>query len=334
MEMAQIQINGVYFEANSVLHAQRLAADMYSKQNMFLRDRNPVKTDLASILKPHPDYDFVGHARNKLGIGTKFKVSAILNNSRLTVNAIGGLEWRVRGAASAVVNKCAGTIEAVANDPAGVRLSLVGVAGQLRGRTIVREIVIPVVEPTSAIAVKRGNGYRAANAGAGDLSAYMFVDYWLTPDDVSFVGIEWQEPGGEVANLTGNMANVLTWAQAHNAMELVTHGGNPRTWMSILKERNGQRNFINQTDTVGNTFGVDCGPGAFKWAIAWAYRVKNPQGASKVFKRDVEHILTTTVIGANGTATIQKLGASHTENYTPPAPPPPAAAPAVVAAVP
>jgi hypothetical protein len=333
MEMAQIQINGVYFEANSVLHAQRLAADMYSKQNMFLRDRNPVKNDLASIMKPHPDYDFVGHARNKLGIGTKFKVSAILNNSRLTVNAIGGLEWRVRGAASAVVNKCAGTIEAVANEPAGVRLSLVGVAGQLRGRTIVREIVIPVVEPTSAVAVRRGSGYRAS-AVASDLSAFMLVDYWLTPDDVSFVGIEWQEPGGEVANLTGNMANVLTWARANGAMHLVTHGGNPRTWMPILKDKDGRRNFINQTDTVGNTFGVDCGPGTFKWTIEWAYRVKDPVGVSKIFKRDVEHILTASVLGANGQAKIEKLGASHTENYTPPAPPPPAAAPAVVAAVP
>jgi hypothetical protein len=62
-----------------------------------------------------------------------------------------------------------------------------------------------VVEPQSAFA-RATNG--RSLGGAGLVSSYMDVDYWLKPDNVSFVGIEWQEPGGEQASLTGNMLGV------------------------------------------------------------------------------------------------------------------------------
>lgn len=329
--MGRFQIEGSWIEANRYDEARQIyaakrqivleggtAENMVAKHITFLAARNPVKTDLASIMKPDAAFDFNGHATDKLGIGTKFKVSAILNFPDLNVAGIGGLEWKViSGAALPDVDKNAGTIEAVANDPAGVKLKLVGVAGALSGLTIVNEIFIRVVEPESAVAIK-SRGY--SSGGARQLSAFMDVDYWLTPDDVSFIGIEWQEPGGEVAAATNNMANVRTWAVANGRMDLVTHGGNPATWMRIQKEHQGRRNWIIQTDTVGNTFGTECGPGTFTWTISWAYRVVNPRGASKVFKRDVVHRLTATANGQRGQATIEKMGASHTELYTVPPP--------------
>lgn len=317
--MPRFQINGNWIEANTYAEAQRgvLAADMAAAQRAFLAMRNPVKTDLASIMKPHADYDFVGHLPDKLGIGTKFKVSAILNVPYVTVAGIGGLEWKViSGAALPIIDTNAGTIEAVANDPAGVRLKLVGVGGDFRGRTIVNEISIPVVEPTSAFVIKR-RGY--SQPRADHFSPYMDLEYWLTPDDVSFVGIEWQEPGGEIATVTG-MPGVTRYVNQGNP-GIIRHGGTPNTWWEIRKAHGGRRNYIVQTDIVGHTFGTDCGRGTFTWTINWAYRVKNPLGASKVFKRDVIHRLTVTVNGQTGQAIIEKMGKSHTELYVPPAPP-------------
>ncbi len=271
---------------------------------------------------------------NELSLGGSLRAS----DSRRRIRTIGSAELRSRistafpagpdGAGLPVVDRNAGTIEAVANDPAGVKLKLVGVVGALGGRSIVNEISIPVVEPVSAFASKT-RGY--SSAGQGQLSAFMDLDYWLTPDDVSFVGIEWQEPGGEQATLANNMANVRTWAVQNNRLDLIQHGGTPNTWWQIRKEHQGRRNWIEQTDVVGNIFGIDCGPGTFTWTISWAYRVKNPQGASKVFKRDVVHRLTATVNGQRGQATIEKMGASHTELYAVPALVPP---PALRAAAP
>ncbi len=328
--MTRFQIEGSWIEADRYDGARQIYTatrqmvlaggspeNMVAKHITFLAARDPVKTDLATIMKPHADYYFAGHATDRLGIGTKFKVSAVLNIPDLSVAGIGGLEWRViSGAGLPVVDRNAGTIEAVANDPAGVKLKLVGVVGALGGRSIVNEISIPVVEPVSAFASKT-RGY--SSAGQGQLSAFMDVDYWLTPDDVSFVGIEWQEPGGEQATLANNMANVRTWAVQNNRLDLIQHGGTPNTWWQIRKEHQGRRNWIEQTDVVGNIFGIDCGPGTFTWTISWAYRVKNPQGASKVFKRDVVHRLTATVNGQRGQATIEKMGASHTQLYAVPA---------------
>jgi hypothetical protein len=294
--------------------APAVPAGLTAKQTTFWNAANRVETGLARILTRDAAFDFVGHAPDKLGIGTKFTVSAIINVANVTLADIGGLEWQViSGAALPNVNRALGTIEAVANNRDGVKLRLVGVAGGLAGQTIVNEVTIPVVEPQSAFA-RATNG--RSLGGAGLVSSFMDVDYWLKPDNVSFVGIEWQEPGGEQASLTGNMLGVPRWGLRNRAAaaNLLRHGGNPRTWMSIERDSGGRRNHILQTDVVGNTFGTECAPGTFTWRIQWVYRVKNPVGLPRVFTH-VNHIFTCTGAVAAGRARIEKLNATHDENY-------------------
>ncbi len=274
---------------------------------------NYVKLNVAEIMKPVDN--FVGHAPNKLGIGEKFKVTAYTTNIMISVAAIGGLRWEViSGAANAATDPMRGTITAVANDKNGVKLKLVGVTGALARQVILNELVIPVVEPSGAVAVARR---RYREGGNGVASALMDLDYWLTPADVSFVGLEWREPGGEIAVATNSMSQVAAWVRgAAGRPNLLLHGGNPNAPMSIAKEHGGRTNYINQIDKVGNTFGHECAPGTFSWDhIKWQYRVKDPVGGWVDFM-EAPHTFTVTGNDANpGTATITKLGQSHTEAW-------------------
>ncbi len=329
--MPKFDINGTWIEADTYIQAKAKFAALQqasgpktvrpsfgpltAKQQAFWDSAKRIETNISLIIKPDPAYDFIGHATNKLGIGEKFTVKAVILVPGVTITDLGGLEWQViSGASRMAVDKAAGTMTAVATDKAGVKLKVVGVGSGLSGRIVADNIAIPVVEPQGVVSAIKATPNRG---GPGLVSSSMELDYWLTPSDVSFAGIEWQEPGGEAASFTGKMMNVPKWGFQNNRLDITRHGGNPNTWMGIQKEYQGRKNYIQQTDTVSNTFGKECAPGTFTWIIQWAYRVKNPQGRSVVFKRDVVHRFTATVIGITGTATISKAGSSHSENFTP-----------------
>lgn len=305
------------------------------KQSAFLAPLRKVSDALAEIMAPDAAYKHATHSKIRLGLGTKFTLTAKILAPNVTAADVGGLRWTVTSGAHEVThNDNTGTIVAVATEVGigKLKFKLATVHEVFKKHTetgsdlvLIPALSIPVVAPTGATA-KKTNGYRLGDVNT-ELSAYMDLDYFLTPDDVSFVGLQWREPGGEAADLTGTLGtNVRAWVNAENTAQrtraVLTHGGNPNAWKDIEKESGGQPNRIAQTDKVGNTFGKDCSPGTFTWTIKWDYRMKAHdgvlEGRAVTFKTNVNHSLTVTGSkAAGGNVTIRKLNESHPEAFSP-----------------